>query len=53
MKDIDRINILCQLSKNKSFQKYCKLTNELTVDKLKAMSKEKRDKLFISLRELI
>lgn len=53
VKDIDRVTILCNLAESKKYERYCKIVKQVTGDKLKTMSKEQRDKVFLELRTMI
>lgn len=53
VKDIDRVTLLCKLSDTKKYEKYCNIVKQVDGEKLKKMSKEQRDKVFVGLRDLI
>ena len=53
VKDIDRVNILCKHASTKNYSKYCELMNNISHLNLNTMKKDDRDKLFITLREII
>ena len=53
VKDIDRATVLCQLASSKKYEKYCDIVKQVNGDKLKKMTKEQRDKVFLELRNLI
>jgi hypothetical protein len=55
VKDIDRVKLLCGISKAKStqFDEYCKMIQQVDVNKLKKMSQMERDQLFINIRNVI
>jgi hypothetical protein len=53
VKDIDRVTVLCKLANSKKYEKYCNIVKQVTGDKLKTMSKEQRDKVFLELRNIM
>ena len=55
VKDIDRVKLLCGISKAKSkqFDEYCKMIQQVDVNKLKKMSIIERDQLFVKIRNVI
>ena len=52
-KDIDRVSLLCSVSNNQKYKKYCTLVKNITIEKLKTMPKHKRDKYFNEIRNII
>ena len=54
VKDIDRVRLLCDKStQSKKFKSTCNLMKSVQIDKLKSMTKEDRDKVFLCLRDLV
>ena len=54
VKDIDRVRLLCDEStQSKKFKSTCDLFKSIQIDKLKSMTKEARDEVFLSLRDVI
>ena len=53
VKDIDRVTLLCKLSKSVKYKTYCDLVNQVSADKLKNMTQSERDKVFLQLRSII
>ena len=53
VKDIDRVTVLCNLAKSGKYEKYCNIVKQVDGEKLKKMSKEQRDKIFLELRNMI
>tara|TARA_Y100000389_G_C17398608_1_gene484014 strand:+ start:31 stop:480 length:450 start_codon:yes stop_codon:yes gene_type:complete len=53
VKDIDRVNVLCNFAKSKKYEKYCNIVKQVDGEKLKKMSPQERDKVFLELRNII
>lgn len=53
VKDIDRVNVLCNLANSKKYEKYCNIVKKVDGEKLKKMSQQERDKVFLELRNII
>jgi hypothetical protein len=53
IKDINRISKLCSVSDSKNYKRYCDLVKKVDTNFLKKMNKEDRDKIFVSLKNII
>lgn len=53
IKDITRSQLLCELKATKKYVRFCKLLQDITVEKLKAMPAHKRDSYFADLKDII
>lgn len=53
VKDINRAQLLCNLKTSKKYVRFCKLLEDVTVERLKAMTAIKRNTLFAELKEII
>jgi hypothetical protein len=52
-KDIERSKVLCEIGKAKLYKRYCELILNVSVDKLKGMTKQERDAYFVELKDLV
>jgi hypothetical protein len=52
-RDIERVTMLCNLSKSKKYEEYCKIAKKINTSKLKRIGKIKRDALFLRLRSIL
>lgn len=52
VKDIHRTQLLCSLKASNKYVRFCKLLEDVTIERLKGMSAMERDKLFADLKEI-
>lgn len=53
IKDIDRSKLICHLKKKNRYHRYCRLLRQLTINKLKTLSKQQRDIYFKSIEHIV
>jgi hypothetical protein len=53
IKDIQRAQLVCSLTKSNKYIDYCEMMNRIDIDKMQQMTQEERDKYFKTLSSLV